>query len=167
MTERTEAHLDQRVRGLADELAANPVLGDLRPDFLELIAGCCVNVAFARGERVISAGERADHFWIIRNGRVDVELHGAARGTITIDRLEPGEILGVSWIAAPYVNEFDATAVEHGSAIKVDAACLRGKCTDDPELGHELYRRFATMLKSRLRATRLQLLDLYGSGDAR
>ena len=167
MTERTETHPDRHVRGLADELAANPVLGDLRPDFLELIAGCCVNVAFATGERIISAGERADHFWIIRNGRVDVELHGAARGTITIDRLEPGEILGVSWIAAPYVNEFDATAVEHGSAIKVDAACLRGKCTDDPELGHELYRRFATMLKSRLRATRLQLLDMYGSANAR
>ena len=73
----------------------------------------------------------------------------------------------MSWIAAPYVNEFDATAVEHGSAIKVDAACLRGKCIDDPELGHELYRRFATMLKSRLRATRMQLLDLYGSADAR
>ena len=80
---------------------------------------------------------------------------------------EPGEILGVSWIASPYVSEFDATAVESGSAIEVDAACLRGKCIDDPELGHELYRRFATMLKSRLHATRLQLLDLYGPGDAR
>ncbi len=167
MTERTTHHLEPHVRGLADELAANPTLGDLRPDFLELIAGCCVNVAFAKGERVISAGAPADHFWIIRKGRVDVELHGAARGTITIDRLGPGEILGVSWIAEPYVNEFDATAVEHGSAIKVDAACLRGKCTADPELGHELYRRFATMLRSRLRATRLQLLDLYGPGDAR
>ena len=167
MTERTQSRPEQHLRGLADELAANPMLGDLRPDFLDLIAGCCVNVAFAKGERVISTGEPADHFWIIRNGRVDIELHGAARGTITIARLEPGEILGVSWIAAPYVSEFDATAVEHGSAIKVDAACLRGKCTDDPELGHELYRRFATMLRARLHATRLQLLDLYGPADAR
>ena len=167
MTEHTEARPEQHVIGLADELAANPVLGDLRPDFLDLIAGCCINVAFGKGERVASVGEPADHFWIIRNGRVDIEVHGAARGTITIDRLEPGEILGVSWIAAPYVHQFDATAVERGSAIKVDAACLRGKCADDPELGHELYRRFAAMLGLRLRATRLQLLDLYGSAHAR
>jgi CRP-like cAMP-binding protein len=164
MTEHTRHDLDPHVRNLADELAANPTLGDLRRDFLELIAGCCVNVAFAAGERVISVGEPADHFWIIRNGRVDIELHGANRGTITIDRLEPGEILGVSWIAEPYVAEFDATAVNRGSAIKVDAACLRHKCADDPALGHELYRRFATVLKARLRATRLQLLDLYGTG---
>ena len=158
---------DLNVQDLTAELTANPVLGDMRADFLELIAGCCVNVAIAKGQRLITAGNPADHFWIIRHGRVDVELHGAARGTITIDRLGPGEILGVSWIASPYVSEFDATAVERGSAIEVDAACLRGKCTADPELGHELYRRFATMLKSRLHATRLQLLDLYGPGDAR
>jgi CRP/FNR family transcriptional regulator, cyclic AMP receptor protein len=147
--------------GLVDELAANSVLGDLRRDFLELIAGCCVNVAFAAGERVIAAGDPADHFWLIRHGRVDIELHAAARGTITIDRLGPGELLGVSWIAEPFVSEFDATAIERGSAIRVDAACLRGKCDDDHELGHELYRRFAAMLRRRLRATRLQLLDLY------
>ena len=162
MTDHTDRTPEQHLRGLADELAANPTLGDLRPDFLDLIAGCCINVAFAKGERVISVGDPADHFWIVRKGRIDVEVHGADRGTITIDRLEPGEILGVSWIAEPYLNEFDATAVDHASAIKVDAACLRGKCTADPELGHELYRRFATTLQARLRATRLQLLDLYG-----
>ena len=49
MTERTETHPDRHVRGLADELAANPVLGDLREDFLELIAGCCVNVGVRPG----------------------------------------------------------------------------------------------------------------------
>lgn len=161
------AERDSTVEDLTAELATNPVLGDLRADLLERIAGCCTNVAVATGQRLITAGDPADHFWIIRHGRVDIELHGAARGTITIDRLEPGEIVGVSWIASPYVSEFDATAVEGGSAIEVDAACLRNTCLDDPELGHELYRRFATMLKSRLHATRLQLLDLYGPGDAR
>ena len=156
----------EHVAGLADELAANPVLGDLAPAHLELIAGCCINVAFAAGERILAAGDPADHFWIIRHGRVDVEVYGAARGAITIDRLGPGELLGVSWIAEPYVYEFDATAIERGSAIRVDAACLRGKCDDNPELGHALYRRFATILRLRLQATRLQLLDLYGPAHA-
>lgn len=151
-------------RGLADALATSPLLGDLRRDYLDLIAGCSRNVAFAAGERVMSAGDPADRFWLIRHGRVDIEIDGGPRGTIVIDRLEPGELLGVSWIAEPYVTEFDATAVERGSAIVVDAACLRGKCDRDHELGHELYRRFATRLRDRLHATRLQLLDVYRPG---
>lgn len=151
------------IAGLAQELAETPLLEGLDPAFLELIAGCSINVAFAEGERVIRAGDPADHFWVIRHGRVDVELDGGSRGTIVIERLDPGEILGASWIAEPFRTEFDATAIERSSAIKVDAQCLRGKCAADPELGHELYRRFATLMRDRLHATRLQLLDVYGS----
>jgi CRP-like cAMP-binding protein len=152
---------------LADELAASPVFGDLRPEYLELMAGCSVNAAFAAGDRIVSVGDPADYFWVIRHGRVDIEVHAGATGTITIDRLDPGEILGVSWIAEPYRAEFDATAIERGSAVKVDAGCLRAKCAADPELGHELYRRFASLLRGRLSATRLQLIDLYGARRAR
>ncbi|MGI9646360.1 MAG: Crp/Fnr family transcriptional regulator [Ilumatobacteraceae bacterium] len=164
MTERTEqtvATTPAGPRDLADELAANTLLSDLRPEFLELLAGCSVNVAFSAGQRLMSAGDPADSFWLIRHGRVDIEIDGGPRGTIVIGRLGPGELLGVSWIAAPFRTVFDATAVERGSAIQVDAACLRGKCNDDHELGHELYRRFATRLCDRLHATRLQLLDVY------
>lgn len=149
------------IKGLAQELSEAPLLSDLDPAHLELIAGCSVNVAFAEGERVLRAGDPADHFWVIRRGRVDVEVDGGARGTIVIERLDPGEILGASWIAEPYRTEFDATAIERSSAIKVDAECLRNKCRADPRLGHELYRRFATLMRDRLHATRLQLLDVY------
>lgn len=152
--------------GLAEELSETPLLAGLDPAFLDLIAGCSINVAFGAGERILRAGEPADHFWVLRHGRVDVEIDGGARGTIVIDRLEPGEILGASWIAEPYRAEFDATAIERSSTIKVDAQCLRGKCSADPELGHELYRRFAALLRDRLHATRLQLLDVYRTDNA-
>lgn len=167
MTDPSDRASGGEFRTLADELATNPMLGGLRRDHLDLLAGCSVNVGFTAGERLISAGDPADNFWLIRHGRVDVEIHDGAGGTIIIDRLEPGELLGVSWIAAPFRAEFDATGVERGSAIRVDAACLRGKCAADPELGHELYRRFATLLRDRLHATRLQLLDLYRPTSAR
>ncbi len=48
----------------------------------------------------------------------------------------------------------------------LDAACLRGKCDDDPALGYEMYKRFAGLVRDRLQATRLQLLDLYGNGPS-
>ncbi len=165
MTEHSDLHTE--LARLAEELGENPMLGDLARPQLELIAGCCIDVRFEPGERIITAGDPADHFWIIRHGQVDVELRDAGRGTITIDRLGRGELLGVSWIAEPYVSEFDATAISRGSAIRVDAACLRRRCEHDHELGHELYRRCATVLRLRLHATRLQLLDLSGTADSR
>jgi hypothetical protein len=52
-------------------------------------------------------------------------------------------------------------------ALAFDGACLRGKCDEDPGLGYEFMKRFAKIMTERLRATRLQLLDVYGtSGNA-
>jgi hypothetical protein len=51
-------------------------------------------------------------------------------------------------------------------AIAVDATCLRGKADADDALGHQLVTRVAAVLLERLQATRIRLLDLYGSdGD--
>ena len=46
--------------------------------------------------------------------------------------------------------------------MQFDGACLRRKCDDDPALGYDLITRFAQVLVSRLQATRLQLMDVYG-----
>jgi CRP-like cAMP-binding protein len=148
-------------------LATNPLLRDLHPDHLAVIADCSTEVAFDAGERLLSVGDDADAFWVIHAGRVDVEVHGAATGTIIIDRLEPGDVLGVSWIAEPFVAEFDATAVDSGDAVRVDAADLRGRCEADPRLGLAVHHLFATLLRDRLHHTRLRLLDLYGPTDDR
>jgi hypothetical protein len=47
-------------------------------------------------------------------------------------------------------------------AIGIDAACLRGKCEADHDLGYEMMKRFLPILVQRLHATRLQILDVYG-----
>jgi len=52
-------------------------------------------------------------------------------------------------------------------AVRMDGACLRGKCDADPRLGYELMQRFAGLMTSRLQATRLQLLDVYGHAHGR
>jgi hypothetical protein len=57
---------------------------------------------------------------------------------------------------------FDARCVALTRAIGIDAACLRGKCEADHDLGYELMKRFLPILVQRLHATRLQILDVYG-----
>ncbi len=48
-------------------------------------------------------------------------------------------------------------------AIAFDGACLRGKCDADHDLGYELMHRFAGVITERLQATRVRLLDVYGT----
>jgi CRP-like cAMP-binding protein len=143
-----------------------PLLAGLVRAELELLAGCARNVHFDAGEQIFREGEPADAFWVIRHGRVALEAHVPARGPLTIETLEPGEVLGWSWLFPPYRWHFDARALSGVRATAFDGACLRGKCSDDPALGYDLMQRFARVMMERLQATRLRLLDVYGDGRA-
>jgi hypothetical protein len=47
-------------------------------------------------------------------------------------------------------------------AIALDGECLRNKCESDSGFGYDVLLRLAQVMESRLEATRLQLLDMYG-----
>jgi CRP/FNR family transcriptional regulator, cyclic AMP receptor protein len=88
-------------------------------------------------------------------------------GAVIIETLQAGEIVGFSWLIPPYRMQFDARAVGPVRAFVFDAVCLRGKCDLDPRLGYEMMKRISAGMLSRLQATRLQLLDVYGHVHAR
>ncbi len=144
-------------------LAEHPFLKGLKPAHLDLITGCATNVRFNAGKYIFREGEQANQFYILREGKVAVEIYGAQQGAITTQTLEGGDILGWSWLVAPYKWRFDARAVELTRAIALDGKCLREKCEKDHDLGYELLKRFSRVIAERLEATRIQLLDMYGS----
>ena len=85
------------------------------------------------------------------------------RGAVTFQTLSAGEVVGVSWLIPPYRWSYDARALEAVRAIALDAACLRRKCDADHDFGYAMMLRFVPVLVQRLQATRLQILDVYGS----
>ena len=129
---------------------------------LELIAGCARTAHFAEGDFLGREEDPADLFYVVRSGRVALEIHAPDRGSLVIDTLGEGEIVGISCIFPPYRWRFDARAVEPVRAISIDGACLRGKCDEDPRLGYDLMKRFALVMQARLQSARLRLLDIYG-----
>jgi CRP/FNR family transcriptional regulator, cyclic AMP receptor protein len=144
-------------------LAEHPFAKDLDQRYLTLLVGCAMNMRFEAGEFLFREGEEAKHFYLIRQGVVAVEVHAGSSGQINIATIGEGEVLGWSWLFAPYRWKFDARAVESTRAIALDGKCLRVKCEADHDLGYELLKRFAYMVEQRLDATRLQLLDVYGA----
>ena len=86
---------------------------------------------------------------------------------VVLDTARDGDVVGWSWLVAPYRWTFDALATEETSVIAFDGACLRGKCEADHELGYVLMQRFAQIILDRLQSARLQLLDVYGTPGGR
>ena len=154
------------MKSIHDLLHEHPFFEGLTPEMVDVVSGCGINVHLDPGEVLFAANDPADRFFVLRRGKVALEIDTPRSGPLVIGTLGPGEVLGVSWILPPYRASFDARAIEDTSAVSIDAACLRDKCDADHELGYNLYKRFAGLVRDRLQATRVQLLDVYGSHDS-
>ncbi len=153
------------IQGLEHLLAGHAFFGGLSPDHLDLLVGCASNRRYAAGEFIFRQGEEAKDFFLIRHGKVAIEVAGPEKGALTLQTVGEGDVLGWAWIVPPYVHRFDARAVELTRAVALDGVCLRGKFDEDHELGYELLRRFVGVISERLESARLQLVDLYGQSD--
>jgi CRP/FNR family transcriptional regulator, cyclic AMP receptor protein len=146
---------------LKNILTTHPFFGGMNPEHLQLLVGCASNVRFDAGKFILREGEEANEFYLLRHGKVALEVYAPERGPINIQTLGEGDILGWSWLVPPYRWKFDARVVEMTRAIALDGKCLRQKSESDCQLGYELLKRFSQVMVDHLQAARLQLLNVY------
>jgi CRP-like cAMP-binding protein len=151
------------IEGMERIVREHRFFAGLDEETIRFIAGCTKNVRFDAGQYLFRAGEPADEFYLIRHGRVALELAIPGKAVMTFQTAGEGDVVGVSWLVPPYRWLHDARAVDLVRAIGVDAACLRRKCDSDRSVGYEMMQRFVPVLVDRLQATRLQMLDIYGT----
>ena len=149
--------------GLERILGEHRLFAGLGEPFLELAAGCAKNVRFNADEYLFHAEDPADWIYLVRHGRVALEIATPSRGAVRFETVGEGEVVGLTWLLPPYRWGYDARATELTRALALDARCLRDKCEADHDLGYEVLKRFLPVLVQRLQATRLQMLDVYGS----
>jgi len=145
-------------------IAEHSFFTGLEPYYANLLTGCASNVRFEAGTYIFKEGEEANEFYLLRSGKVALEIFAPQRKPIMLATLGEGEILGWSWLLPPYQWRFHAHALEKVRAIALDGKCLRSKCEQNHDLGYEILKRFAQIMEQRLEATRLQLLDVYAVG---
>jgi CRP-like cAMP-binding protein len=150
------------MKGLEDILREHSFFAGLVPEYGALVAGCARNHRFDPGAYLFREGEPANEFFLVRHGKVALDIVAPGRGPIVFATLGEGDIVGAAWLAPPYRWTCDARAVELVRAIAIDAACLRGKCEADHHLGYEMMKRFLPVFVKQLHATQLQILDVYG-----
>lgn len=143
-------------------LAEAPAFIGMSQEQLALIAGCAQNRTYTDGEYLMREGDPADTFFVIRHGRVAMEIFVPERGAVTIETIDDGDLLGWSWLVPPFRCHLDARALGNVHTVAFDAVCLRGKSDEDQALGYQLMRRFIPVIVERLQATRVRMLDVYG-----
>ena len=148
---------------LENIIANHPFFTELEPYYTSLLVSCASNVLFDAGAYIFREGEEANQFYMIRQGRVAIEISLPQRRAIVVETLSGGEVLGWSWLLPPYHWKFHARAIEAVRAIALDGNCLRAKCEQNHDLGYELLKRFSQIISHRLDATRIQLLDVYAA----
>jgi CRP-like cAMP-binding protein len=141
-------------------LAAQPFLKGLSKQQLELLSNNAMEVEFPAGKMIFNEGLTANRFYIILEGEVALESPASKRGTQPdlIQTIKAGDVLGWSWLFAPYQWHFDARAVKPTKAIIFFATTLRELCESDHKLGYELMKRVTKVVIKRLQSTRLRLL---------
>lgn len=148
-----------------DELRAmcsdHAFLGGISERSLNALAACAELREYGPDNLLGREGEPADVFYLIRSGRVALEIHTPTRGSVRIQTVGSGEPVGWSWLVPPHRWQFDARATEPTQTIAIDGVALRENCEQDHELGYQLLKRLVTVVAGRLAATRLQLLDIY------
>jgi CRP-like cAMP-binding protein len=145
-------------------LREHEFLSGLSAEQNAVLVGCAKNARFDAGAFLLREGDAADTFFLLRVGEVALELHVPGRGAVQMEKLGPGDVLGLSWLEPPYRVQLDARAVGPVVALVFDGACLRRKMDADPRLGFVLSKRLLAETVKRLQRVRLQRADVYKVG---
>lgn len=140
----------------------HPLLEGLSDEHMKKLASCAWGDRFEEGEYLFRVGEMANRSFLISSGRLALELDGGARGVVRIATLGERDVAGFSWLFPPHRWNWDGRVVEPVEATVLDGEALRLMKTEDHHFGYELLLRFSAVITSRLQATRLQLMDVYG-----
>ena len=120
----------------ASALADHPFLHGMPREHLDVLAQAASDITLPARHRIFQDGGHARRFWLIRSGRVALNVQMPGEGPMVIETIGMGEQLGWSWMFPAF-----------------DAAAVRDRCAADPAPGYEVTRRVARVLAKRLRAS--------------
>lgn len=125
-------------------------------------------IEMGKGETVFRDGGKAEHFFLILKGKVnligveqDIRFETESEKRV-FHTLNAGDVVGWSWAITPYRWRFDAVVDQNAQLFVIDGVGLRKAMTKNHDLGYEVYKRLVPIMNQRLIASRLKL-QMFGS----
>ena len=142
-------------------LTGHPFFKELNGSFLQFIVSCAESKTYKSGDYLFRYQKSADEFFILLQGSVLLLNNIPGKNISPLETISAPNIVGWSWVEAPFRWHFDARAQTDINCLSVAAVKLRVKMNNDREFGFEMYRRFFSVVVDRLQASRLQAMDVY------
>ncbi|MHC5905741.1 cyclic nucleotide-binding domain-containing protein [Streptomyces sp. S6] len=136
--------------------------GALGAEHRERLLKAAQETTLRPGTRLFDEGGGADRFWVLRDGTVALDVHVPGRRPPVVETLGAGDLVGCSWLFAPYVWQLGAVTTTPVEAYEFDAVAVRRMCEQDAGLGRAVGQWVGQVLAGRLGAARTRLVDLYG-----
>ena len=95
------------MENLARLLKEHPFLHGLEERHLEFLTGCAANVRYGADEFLFKEGQESNASYLVRSGRIALEISVPGRGLTQLQTIEAGEVLGWSWLYPPYRWQFE------------------------------------------------------------
>jgi CRP/FNR family transcriptional regulator, cyclic AMP receptor protein len=148
------------------ELGQHAFASGLTRGQLERLAALATSIDLPAGCRLFEEGGQAARLWLVRSGRIALDLRVPGRERIIVETLGPGDELGLSWLTSAAQWQFGAITQLPVSAFELSSGALIDLCETDHELGYQLTRRLLSTAIARLQAARIRILDLYAAPAA-
>jgi CRP/FNR family transcriptional regulator, cyclic AMP receptor protein len=116
---------------------------------------------FAVDEVIVREGEEPREMGILASGRLAIRTMVPERGPVTILSIEPGDIFGWSAVLGDGRTQSNVVATAPSRALVIPGDALRAALKEDHALAASFYPQVLKAVGRRLRATRIQLLDLF------
>lgn len=76
-------------------IARHPFCSGLEPDYVDLLTSCASNVRFETDFRLFREGGEANQFYLIREGKVALEVLAARRACLSVETVAGGRGVGL------------------------------------------------------------------------
>jgi len=139
-------------------------LASVSPRVQERILSLAETFKYGAGEVIFQEGDPSLYLYILKSGRVAIEVHVPSKGRRTLLTAGPGDVFSWSALVEPRIETASARAVEETEALGIKGGALMDMSREDCALGFEIYRALSEIITARLIATRLQLLDVFAVG---
>jgi CRP-like cAMP-binding protein len=149
---------------LGDLRASSDLIAQLDDDEFEFFESLATEIILEPDEVLFRENGEAKRFFIVANGILALEVERAAKPSTTVQTVGDGALLGLSWRLTPHRWMWTARAMTETRLAVFDAAFMRAECERNIDLDRLMWKAVAQEASRRLHHTRIQLLDLYGSG---
>ncbi len=150
-------------QALLSTLQRHPFVAEFKPEHTARLAELAQQVHFEAGQVIFHEGDDYSVFYLLGEGMVALELELPGEQVLRVQTLYAGDEFDWSALLPHAGKHFQARAIEPVTALAFEGDQLLASFKADPEFGMAFMLQLLGVVSERLRATRVQMLDMYST----